>query len=217
MTNCRQSDTFAELLDQIKGDILFCPERNGGSKLVEAEIAERLNCSRAPVREALRYLASEGLVKIIPNRGAFVSSLNDEETQEVFNLRILLEEAIIEKIILNDVLQESDFAYLESCVQAMEEAVSGASETRHKVIVVVQNDVKFHSYIWNSAKLNLFVKTLKNLHNRLIVSMYKDYYMRCENMMSDVQMHYDIIKFLRKGHVAKTVDSMRNHMGICYK
>ena len=62
-----------------------------GKKLDQNEIAELLNVSRSPVREALRTLAAEGLVKVIPHRGAVVTQLSFEELEEVFLMRAALE------------------------------------------------------------------------------------------------------------------------------
>ncbi|MHA6784539.1 GntR family transcriptional regulator [Pseudonocardia saturnea] len=62
-----------------------------GARLGEVELAERLGVSRTPVREALARLASEGLVEIVPNRGARVSSWSVAELEEVFDLRAALE------------------------------------------------------------------------------------------------------------------------------
>ena len=60
-------------------------------KLNQAELAERLNVSRIPTREALRTLEAEGLVKFYPRRGAVVATMSPEEIEEVYEIRILLE------------------------------------------------------------------------------------------------------------------------------
>ena len=62
-----------------------------GKKLDQNEIAELLKVSRSPVREALRTLAAEGLVKVIPHRGAVVTQLSFEELEEVFLMRAAVE------------------------------------------------------------------------------------------------------------------------------
>jgi DNA-binding GntR family transcriptional regulator len=62
-----------------------------GSRLGEVELAERLGVSRTPVREALGRLAAEGLVEIVPNRGARVTSWTVAELEDVFDLRTALE------------------------------------------------------------------------------------------------------------------------------
>ena len=55
-----------------------------GSKLVESDLAERLQVSRTPVREALQVLAREGLVTILPRRGVIVESLTMRDVEDVF-------------------------------------------------------------------------------------------------------------------------------------
>lgn len=63
----------------------------GGTRLVQAELAARLDVSTTPVREALRDLANEGLVHLDPHRGAIVRDLRMEELREIHELRVLLE------------------------------------------------------------------------------------------------------------------------------
>lgn len=62
-----------------------------GQKLDQHEIAEHLNVSRSPVREALRTLAAEGLVEFYPHRGAVVAELSLKELEEIFLMRAVLE------------------------------------------------------------------------------------------------------------------------------
>ena len=62
-----------------------------GQTLRQEELAAALGVSRIPVREALRQLEAEGLVKIYPHRGAVVSSLSAFEVQELFEIRVPLE------------------------------------------------------------------------------------------------------------------------------
>jgi DNA-binding GntR family transcriptional regulator len=72
-------------------ELILHGEFAAGARLGEAELAERLGVSRTPVREALTRLAAEGLVEIVPNRGARVSSWTVAELEEVFDLRAALE------------------------------------------------------------------------------------------------------------------------------
>jgi DNA-binding GntR family transcriptional regulator len=63
----------------------------GGTRLVQADIAEQLNVSTTPVREALRDLAAEGLIRIDNHRGAVVEKLDVDEIEEVYEIRKALE------------------------------------------------------------------------------------------------------------------------------
>lgn len=71
-----------KLVDQIE-DIIFSGELPAGAKLDEMVLARRFNVSRTPIREALRRLASSGMVDLIPNRGAFIATLSDERLHEL--------------------------------------------------------------------------------------------------------------------------------------
>src|SRR5882672_3971063 len=62
-----------------------------GSHLTEAELSTELDVSRTPVRAALRKLGEDGLVKVVPNRGAFVAEWTRSDIDEVYQLRSLLE------------------------------------------------------------------------------------------------------------------------------
>lgn len=62
-----------------------------GSRLNERELCERLGVSRTPLREALRRLSHDGLVTLIPNRGAFVTEMSREAVRESFEIMAALE------------------------------------------------------------------------------------------------------------------------------
>jgi len=62
-----------------------------GTRIVEDRLAERLGVSRNPVREALQALAGEGFVELLPRRGAVVAQLTEEEAQDLFDVRAVLE------------------------------------------------------------------------------------------------------------------------------
>ncbi len=63
-----------------------------GDQLKEAEIAQRFNISRSPVREALYRLAGDGILTIIPNRGIFVKEFTDKYIMDALDMRYMLEE-----------------------------------------------------------------------------------------------------------------------------
>ncbi len=72
-------------------ELILRGEFGPGARLGEVELAERLGVSRTPVREALGRLAAEGLVELVPNRGARVASWSARELAGVFDLRAVLE------------------------------------------------------------------------------------------------------------------------------
>lgn len=83
----RLHDTVVEHLQNLIIEGVLAP----GTKLNEREVCERLGISRTPLREAMKVLASEGLIDIEPNRGAFVSKMSDTEIWEAFEMMSGLE------------------------------------------------------------------------------------------------------------------------------
>jgi DNA-binding GntR family transcriptional regulator len=66
-----------------------------GERLVEEQLTRRLGISRAPLREALRLLAEQGLVEHIPRRGARVATLSDRDVGELYAVRDVLERHVV--------------------------------------------------------------------------------------------------------------------------
>ena len=86
-----RSLTSAERVADSLRDRIVHGDLAAGSRLGEAELAGELGVSRTPVREALSRLAAEGLVEIVPNRGARVATWTAAELEGVFDLRSTLE------------------------------------------------------------------------------------------------------------------------------
>jgi DNA-binding GntR family transcriptional regulator len=69
-----------------------------GAKLTEAQLCEVFGVKRGPIRQALALLATDHLVDLEPNRGAFVASPSLQEVHEVFEMRRIIELAVVERI-----------------------------------------------------------------------------------------------------------------------
>ena len=76
-------------------------ELASGSRLVQAELAAMLEVSTTPVREALRDLATEGLVQFDPHRGAIVSELSSEDVHDIYAIRSVLEPVAMRQAVPN--------------------------------------------------------------------------------------------------------------------
>jgi DNA-binding GntR family transcriptional regulator len=78
------------VVDRLR-DMIVHGELEAGTKLNERVLCESLGTSRTPLREALKYLASEGLVRLLPNRGAIVAPLEPERVKQTFAVMGALE------------------------------------------------------------------------------------------------------------------------------
>ena len=88
----------AYVRDSIRASI-FAGELAPGDRLVQSAIARELEVSTTPVREALRELATEGLLRLDPHRGAVVRGLDAEELRDVHEIRSLLEPHVMRRAI----------------------------------------------------------------------------------------------------------------------
>ena len=136
-----------------------------GARLPEEELAQTFGVSRTPVREALRSLHAEGLVEFIPNRGAHVATWTNDDLQEIYDLRALLEgrgaELAAEKV------TDETIAHLRGLAEAMEALVrpdgpSAAShEPPHDRISELNNE--FHQTILQAAGSRHLVSLVSNV------------------------------------------------------
>lgn len=100
----KQADGNKSLSKMIAKDItaqIITGELNPGDKLVEKEYAEVYGTSRAPVREAVYLLTTEGLVERIPRRGAVVKEYTNEDIFDLLQIRNMLEMMAVERIMIH--------------------------------------------------------------------------------------------------------------------
>ena len=95
-------------------------EIKGGEPLRQAALAEELNVSRIPVREALLQLEAEGLVNFEPHKGATATEISATQVDEVFELRALLESELLKYSIPH--LTAEDLGEAKSLIEMMENA-----------------------------------------------------------------------------------------------
>ncbi len=88
----------AKIADELRGLVaagMLAP----GMRLGQIELAEQFNSSPVPVREALKLLTSEGLIEHDPNRGFFVARLSSDEARQLFRMRHLLEDELLQSVV----------------------------------------------------------------------------------------------------------------------
>jgi len=86
----RRTSLHEEIAGSLR-QMIFDGELEGGIRVPEKQLCERFDISRTPLREALKVLANEGLITLLPNKGARVSKLTPEDIDEVFPIMGALE------------------------------------------------------------------------------------------------------------------------------
>jgi DNA-binding GntR family transcriptional regulator len=119
-----------------------------GERLVEEELAGRLGMSRLPVREALRMLAQEGLVTVLPRRGAFVTHFGPREMIDVYDVRAELL-GFAARLVASSI-EEARLAELEAILVKMRQAVAAGD-----VDAYVQHHQRLRRIVWESTPNSL--------------------------------------------------------------
>jgi DNA-binding GntR family transcriptional regulator len=129
-----------EVADRIR-EAIFGGAYAPGSQLREVELADALDVSRGPVREALLRLEREGLVRSEWHRGATVTTLSAHDVSELDSLRGALEQLAVQQVIAN--ASDEDIATIEKAAQRMARA-----EDEHEM---VRYDIAFHDAVYAAA------------------------------------------------------------------
>lgn len=135
-------------------------ELKPGERLIEVALAEQLGVSRTPIREAIHKLEQEGLVNMIPRRGAQVASISEKNVHDVLEVRKALERLAAELAVARITPQEKirlRQAETEFC----------ASVGDKNLAVIAQKDEAFHDAIYEATKNHKLQFVINNLREQM--------------------------------------------------
>ena len=135
-------------------------ELKPGERLMEIALAERLGVSRTPVREAMRKLELEGLVVMIPRRGAQVANITEKDLNDVLEVRMALENLSIENACKK--MTEEQLAELKRAAKVFE-----ATMEEGNLVKLAEADVAFHEVIYQSSDNCRLNQVLNNLREQI--------------------------------------------------
>ena len=177
-----------------------------GTRLVEQDLAEQMGISRIPVREAIQQLAEEGLVAKEPRRGAYVQSYSEEELEEIYSLRIVLERFVIERVMAN--WSTAAQAQLQNIVNEMMQAAKAANKLQ-----VSQLDTKFHETLWDLAHHNLLLEVVSELRVRIIRFLAEaNSTISTDELSAHAATHQSVLDALSKGNVEAAKTRITEHI-----
>jgi DNA-binding GntR family transcriptional regulator len=135
----------AAITDRLRTAILD-GEHAAGAQLRQDALAEAFGVSRIPVREALFQLEAEGLVQMVPHKGALVTGLSMEEVDDVFDLRIMLEPRLLRNAIPQ--LTDAGFARIEAAQRAFDATIKSGEIAGSGAL-----NAEFHMALYAAARL----------------------------------------------------------------
>jgi len=196
------SDEVTEQLRVAVRDGQFKP----GERLVERNIATRLNVSRVPVREAMQRLIEEGLLTKIPHRGTFVYVPTRDEIEEISFLRVVLERYVAERVI--ERWQPHHEVTLRAIVQQMRTAAA-----QRELQQLYAHDYQFHLTLWQIADQTIMLEVLTSLRARINRFLYEaNDALPTEQIAMHVDSHDDLIDVLQGGDTARAVRMFTQHV-----
>ena len=130
-----------------------------GERLMEITLAKRLGVSRTPVREAIRKLELEGLVVMVPRKGAHVASITEKSLREVIEVRSVLEEFAAS--LACERIDDGDIQDMTNIHEQFVKAVHTAD-----MMKMVDGDERFHDAIFRAAKNERLLSIIANLREQ---------------------------------------------------
>lgn len=182
----REQDKVFEKFEHLILTGVFRPRE----RLVEADLAQRLNVSRYWVRDALKILKSKGLVKIIPFKGAVVSDLSEKEINDIFVIRVALEQLAIHLAL--EKIQKSDIQALKKLAAKFERQFRD-----NHVQEMIQVNAEFHDYLFRLSDNPALIQMIEDLRTRLHIIRYAAW-SSPEVLARIIEEHQQYIRALEK-------------------
>lgn len=149
-------------------DIVFQTLRNAiitgelqpGERLMETQLAEKLGVSRTPIREAIRKLELEGLVVMVPRKGAQVAQFTEKDIQDVLEVRAALE-ALAARLVCKR-MDDRSFLKLQLAIAEYSYAAKNKD-----LETMIEKDVEFHDIICNATQNDKLIQLFNNLKEQV--------------------------------------------------
>ena len=179
-------------------------ELKPGERLMEIQLANKLGVSRTPIREAIRKLELEGLVLMIPRKGAEVAEITEKSLRDVLEVRRALEELAVE--LACEKITPEQIQELKDAAASFRDSLQEGDITR-----IAEADVKFHDVIYLATDNQKLIQLLNNLREQ----MYRyrvEYLKRSDFDQQLMDEHEEIIETIERGQKDQAVQVVCQHV-----
>ena len=179
-------------------------ELKPGERLMEIQLANKLGVSRTPIREAIRKLALEELVLMIPRKGAEVAEITEKSLRDVLEVRRALEELAVR--LACDKISEEKIQELKEAAEYFQSTLKSGDITK-----IAEADVKFHDVIYLATDNQKLIQLLSNLGEQ----MYRyrvEYLKRSDFHQQLIDEHEEIIQTIETGQKDKAAKVVCQHV-----
>lgn len=176
-----------------------------GQHLVEAQLAAQLRVSRSTVREALGILAAEGLVSMKPRRGTFVTRLTPKDVEEIYTMRLALEELALTRALKR--LTPQQLAELRRLVNQLN------SPAADDPVIRSEATSRFHEIIFEAADHSRLLEARNRLASvqRLLGTIVQT------AMPEEGPRHDILLRSIEKGDQEEALTALREHIHFAWQ
>jgi len=179
-------------------------ELKPGERLMEIQLANKLGVSRTPIREAIRKLELEGLVLMIPRKGAEVAEITEKSLKDVLEIRRALEDLAVR--LACEKITKEELKELKKAGDEFKKVLKSQDITE-----VAEADVRFHDVIYMATDNPKLIQLLNNFREQM-------YRFRVEYLKKDevrpqlLAEHDEIIKYITEGNKEEASRVVTRHI-----
>lgn len=175
-----------------------------GERLMEVQLAEKLGVSRTPIREAIRKLELEGLVVMIPRKGAYVADLSIKDITDVLEIRTALEGLASGLAALR--ITDEEIEELELIAMQFHQAILAEDFDR-----ILQGDIKFHDTIFKATRNEKLLQINNNLREQ--VQRFRIMYINQSNKSKEIaKEHFEIAEAISRRNIDMAEKIAKKHI-----
>ena len=209
--NQEASDKYSlrgRVFKKLREDILS-GRYHENDELREAAIGEELGVSRTPVREAFRQLELEGLIRIVPNKGAYVTGISTSDVADIYEIRSLLE-GLCARWATKRMTKEK--------IDEMEEIIllSEFHLSKGHIEQLIELDNRFHSVLYDACGSKRLIHMLKDFH-QYVQKERQQTLSDLERSRQAVTEHKNIMEAIREGDAQLAEKLADEHICNAYK
>lgn len=159
-------------------------ELKPGERLMEIQLANKLGVSRTPVREAIRKLELDGLVLMVPRKGAEVAEITEKSLKDVLEVRKALEELAVQ--LACEKITKEDIAELKEAGEEFKKVLKSKDITE-----IAEADVRFHDILYMATDNQKLIQLLNNFREQMY--RYRVEYLKKEEVHEQLIAEHDEI------------------------
>ena len=179
-------------------------ELKPGERLMEIQLANKLGVSRTPIREALRKLELEGLVHMVPRKGAEVADITEKSLRDVLEVRKALEELSVQ--LACEKITEEEIEELKRVAERFKDTLNDQDVTK-----IAEADVAFHDVIYTATDNQKLILLLNNLREQMY--RYRVEYLKKEEAYPQlIAEHEELIDNISKRNKEEATRIMCEHI-----